>query len=779
MDALVKRNRQENNYLEVIYKYMKIHKKQTRITMVCIIASICMITALFSLADIGIEVETQLVKNMYGNYHIKINEFPFESTDIDTIEGISHSGWIFEIPMGTYQKNDFRILSGDAEIQQQFGVKLLSGRYAENEKEAVIDKRAKKNLGMEIGDVITVNISGKTSDFTIAGICDTFSSLSSRDSYGMLVDTKKGKEFVNGYGDYYITCKDVKGIEDIKKILVESYSVEENSITQNEMLLAVMGHGKTALAANLYLMAGILFCLVFLVSFLMITNCLNVSAREKTQLYGLLRCMGATSKQLKKCVMTEGKILWQRSVPLGVVCGIILTWCCLLLLKLFNTDMFGNISVCRVSIIGAFIGIFIGLAAVILATKSPAKFVSRVSPLIAVNNQMYSERIKYKESKITKKVPVEILIGFRQARRSKKTLLLMITSFAMNIILIFSFSVLINFIYEGSSYTKPYNPDASIYDKDGEKLIGKDVKEELEFIEQIDSVVGRKTSNVMYQSDYGSGTSFLISYDEQQFKWIQSKLVSGKLNVSQLLEGTEILVDEESGLKVGDKIILFGDEDNAEVCVGGILRNFPYDSENGGGIRSLISEKLFRNIKGEKDYSILDIKFNKADEKTWDSMADKIPDELNILDYRQSKEEGKKQFITMAVFVYGFCGIIISVVIFNIINCMSVSVWNNMKQYGMICAIGGTTQQCRKIVLSEALLYSCSGGILGVLIGIPLHRYIYENLVSEYFNTIWKFPAGMVVAIIGIIVVTTIVSVISPLQKVRKINIIDMIQGGR
>ena len=71
----------------------------------------------------------------------------------------------------------------------------------------------------------------------------------------------------------------------------------------------------------------------------------------------------------------------------------------------------------------------------------------------------------------------------------------MIASFAMNIVLIFAFSVMINFIYEGSYFTKPYNPDASIYNKEGKYYIHDEVKWKIEEISGVESVVGRKVNN--------------------------------------------------------------------------------------------------------------------------------------------------------------------------------------------------------------------------------------------------------------------------------------------
>ncbi len=115
---------------------------------------------------------------------------------------------------------------------------------------------------------------------------------------------------------------------------------------------------------------------------------------RKKQLYGLLRCIGADSKQLRRCVQKEGKILWCHSIPAGIGSGVVLTWCCLLLLRLLNKDMFENIFVFQVSIAGIVIGIFTGLAAVMIATVSPVRYVCSIPPLTAINEETYQKDIK-------------------------------------------------------------------------------------------------------------------------------------------------------------------------------------------------------------------------------------------------------------------------------------------------------------------------------------------------------------------------------------------------
>ena len=61
---------------------------------------------------------------------MKVENLSFEITDIEKIEGISHAGWLVELPTGELKEKECRILCGDADIIQQFDVRLLEGQYA-------------------------------------------------------------------------------------------------------------------------------------------------------------------------------------------------------------------------------------------------------------------------------------------------------------------------------------------------------------------------------------------------------------------------------------------------------------------------------------------------------------------------------------------------------------------------------------------------------------------------------------------------------------------------
>ena len=62
------------------------------------------------------------------------------------------------------------------------------------------------------------------------------------------------------------------------------------------MLLGLMGQSKDTTMLEVYLTAAILFVLVAMTGTFMIASSFNMSILERTQFFGLLRCLGATKR---------------------------------------------------------------------------------------------------------------------------------------------------------------------------------------------------------------------------------------------------------------------------------------------------------------------------------------------------------------------------------------------------------------------------------------------------------------------------------------------------
>ncbi len=96
-----------------------------------------------------------------------------------------------------------------------------------------------------------------------------------------------------------------------------------------EMIATSMGGGLTQYSAayrsTLVIPAAFLSLLIVVMAVVVISNVFRVSARERTAVFGTLKCVGATPAQIRKTMLWEALLLAAVGIPIGLVLGLALT----------------------------------------------------------------------------------------------------------------------------------------------------------------------------------------------------------------------------------------------------------------------------------------------------------------------------------------------------------------------------------------------------------------------------------------------------------------------
>ncbi len=79
-------------------------------------------------------------------------------------------------------------------------------------------------------------------------------------------------------------------------------------------------------AYQIYQAAFILALIVMLTSALMISSGLNSNVAQRTRFFGMLRCLGATRRQIKRFVRYESLYLCKTAVPAGIILSVVVVW---------------------------------------------------------------------------------------------------------------------------------------------------------------------------------------------------------------------------------------------------------------------------------------------------------------------------------------------------------------------------------------------------------------------------------------------------------------------
>lgn len=536
----------------------------------------------------------------------------------------------------------------------------------------------------------------------------------------------------------------------------------------------------TAMGQTLMVTAAGMFLLVLIAGVLMISSSINSSVAQRTQFFGMMRCIGMSKQQIIRFVRLEALNWCKTAVPIGLVLGILVSWVLCAALRFFVGEEFSNIPLFGISGIGIVSGILVGVITVLLAARTPAKHAARVSPVAAVSGN--SEKAKAGHHAVhTVFLRIETALGIHHAVAAKKNLFLMTGSFALSIILFLSFSVLIDFV----DHLMPQSAatsDIDISSSDGGNSIDSDLVQTLSAMEGVKQVYGRRSSFDVAAGLDGdttlSSTLDLVSFDDFDLKALQK---DGTLrwgsDLSEVYGDSEYVLatwDQNSPWAVGDTILI-GDE---QITIAGLLKYDPFsgDGLTGGKITLITSDETFIRLTGITDYSLIMIQTT-SDATDEDVAAIRqIVEESGYTMNDKRDERTSGTYFAFVACVYAFLGIITLVTVLNIVNSISMSVSARIRQYGSMRAVGMDGRQLSKMILAEAFTYAFWGCIIGCAVGLPFSKVIYDFLITDHFPyASWNLPIGSLAVIVLFVIAAAVLAAYSPAKRMRTISVTETI----
>ncbi len=779
------------SYLGLIPQYERIHRRNNRISVLCITLSVCLVMAIFSMADMAMRSQKNYFIKTNGEYHVALRDVGQETAEaVSARIDVALSGWVYQGSAGVL--NDMPVsFAGAAEgtMEALTEMDMTEGTYPVLPDEALLNESAMERLGLTIGDDVTVTIpGGGQKRYRITGVLGDMGSMLKADICGMALSEEGflaiGDEDAAEGTTYRIRFRDGARIQRAIEEIKEQYGLSDSQISENTALLGLMGQSESNIMQALYLIAAILVLLVLIAGTVMISASFHTNVLERIQFYGLLRCLGASRGQVRHFVILQGLRQSARGVPMGLLAGQIATWAACLLLKSVSGDRFSEVPLFEVSIVGIMAGILVGFLIVLLASLSPAKKAAKVSPVTAINGS--SQLAQNRHAANTKLFRVETGMGVFHALSGKKNLFLMTCSFAISIMLFLAFQVMVVFLDQGMPALAPWAGDLSAASAGG---MDPSVIEEIEAIGGVERAFGRmEYGGLSVSSEAESGTAALVSYEEKQFGWAGEELNRGDMDA--VCGGTtDILVSYRDGMlwQVGDVVTLHAPLGERQVRIAGILSATNASCPAGSLGYIICSEELFTESVGAVGYATIDIHLGGGgrpleDGKAADSdgtvsaIRSLLPADCTLADKRLSNEESQSSYYTGAVFIYGFLIIIALITVFNIFNSMNASVAARTRQYGVMRSIGMGTGQLYRMIAAEAATYAVLGCIAGCVLGLPLNKMMFQFLIADKWGIGWRLPAPSLALIVILCFGSAALAIRRPIRKIRRLSIVDTIK---
>lgn len=768
------------SYLCLIPISAGVRRRQNRMTLLCILISVLLVTTIFSMADMAIRMEKSRVIEEHGYWHIMLKE-PSEQqvrqvTRREDVTAYSlYDGLNFDLS-GDYTLNGKRcvVVGGDESLLTDIYINLTEGRFPEEADEILLSNRAKLLLSLKVGDTVSMHTPAGEFEYTVSGFGGDVTISSDADVVGAFLNWDSFKSFAEREGAAlapvcFIRFSDSANVRKIVAQLKQSYGFTDENLSENTALMGLTGFSSDSYMMGMYLVAVILFLLVLASGVFMIAGSLNSRTAERTQFFGMLRCIGASRAQIMHIVRLEALYWCKTAVPLGVIMGILCTWLLCALLRFGVGAEFVQIPLFGVSAVGIVSGIVVGVLTVMISSLSPARRAAAVSPLAAVTGNLADD------GSVSGPVrpgllKIETALGVHHAMSSPKNLLLMTGSFALSIILILSFSVLIQWVHLALNPLQPWAPDVFYSSPDNLCEIDKSFAHEVASRPYVTRAFGRMYQSLPAEYQGKSGQIDLISYDSQQFQWAEEALIAG--DISAAVDGLGVLTvyDKSNSLQPGDTIRL----EQAELTVVGVLEDSPFDTSDCPTV--ICSEELFGKVTGQNAYAILDVQLSEnATEQDVFELQAMAEGQYGFYNRLSQNRDTQNTYYMFCLFVYGFLVVITLITVIHTVNSISMSVSSRARQYGAMRAVGMAASQVRRMIVTEAATYTLLGLFAGCGLGLPLHYFLYSRMITNYWGTAWQLPAPFIAGILALLLFTALFAPYAPAKRICNMAVSETI----
>jgi putative ABC transport system permease protein len=143
----------------------------------------------------------------------------------------------------------------------------------------------------------------------------------------------------------------------------------------------------------------------------------------------------------------------------------------------------------------------------------------------------------------------------------------------------------------------------------------------------------------------------------------------------------------------------------------------------------------------------------------------------SMAEYKDTIEEQLNQIVFL---LYALLAMSIVISLFGIANSLFLSIHERTREFGLLRAVGATTDQVRRVVRYESVITAVIGGLLGTVVGV-IFAYLTTRALSEW-NLTFSLPPGQLLLIALLAVVVGVVGAIAPARRGARIDVLSAIR---
>lgn len=798
----------ENDTSAVVKKYAKRSMRKSRIKTLLSVLTIMLSVALLSgfiLSVVGMATETkrELQTANHAIYY-NINDKQIEELRQDNRIADSR----IYIQAGNTQVDDYLIIpvyieQKDSNIAVE---ELVEGQYPIGLYDVAVDKAYLSRLGLpaELGTKITIPFyDGSSETFTVVGLTDNGSTERAYSLYCSEKYAHTGSQFETS-----VTALTVQ-LADAAQMSSENFKETVQKIGTDYDITAQYSDYNDGFAASLepnqedIMIISIFSIAVLFVSYLVIYSIFYIYVQNQIREFGQLRTMGATPKQIKTILRTQGKLLCILGTFLGLFIGGTVAF-------LFKPNGWSWLNTALVSVL-----IFCLVYAMVwLALSKPAKIAGSVSPIEAAKSTGYQSTRLYSK-KLHRRITPFSMAVMGSSRNRRKWVVTVLSLGVAGIMFMGGTTLLSSLdmerfarqgLLEYGEFEINLSRNAVRNDPHGatgvqlNNPLNDDLIQNIIQIEGVKEVTQYKTLEAKFEYNNASRKDNLVPFSSEQQEILKQYLSAGTIDYQSMVENKEILVLRNEyadyvfdwTFQVGDtvKFRWFDGQSyqETEYTIIGEISDEIFKDPLGGKLFGktgffLLPDQLLQkmvvpdfNFNSHLLVSISDFSLEPEIREKMNDLLETIPT-VTMETLHNLYQDSEAMYQRTSLVIWGLSSFIMLFAVINLINTLIATTLSRKHEFSTLRSIGMGKKQLQWTIQWEGVLLAFWNiGITlvaGTAVGYGIVHYL--NSVGDD-SWVWQFPLVYFIgyAIISIILPMIISAVI--IHILQKKSIVEQLR---
>ncbi|WP_429845454.1 ABC transporter permease [Brevibacillus sp. FIR094] len=572
-------------------RHLMKNKKQTLVTIIGVIISVAMVTAVITLgSSFMVLMQKETIKE-YGNWHVL-----YKDVNKDQLEAIKQDTATKQLI--TSKERGHALLPGSQSVNKpylfikaynlqgftNFPIELSKGRLPERPDEIVLSEEiaTRAKVDFRIGDQLTLHVGqrffqgapsdtkvshneplqfwdGKRAESLIHTTIETYTVVGfikrpvweqpMAPGYTALTYVDENLIGTNQTVDASVVVNDIDStVFAHANDLAQKNNI--SSVKTNDSLLRYYGEMSGGLGETYNSLFLIVFFVIVVGSVSLIYNAFAISVSERSRHLGMLSSVGATRRQKRNSVFFEGAVIGVISIPLGIICGILGIGITFHFINPILEDAMGVTEKLTLVVtpLSLAIACLVSIITIFISTYLPAQRASKISAIDAIRQTM-DIRLTNKTVKTSKLIKrffgIEAEIGLKNLKRNKRRYYATVFSLVISIVLFLS----VSFFTSGLQKTfelsqKGYNYDIGVYENDEETTLDEHLVKSIISLEGVTefNLLERMDGNFVWLAEEA------ISEDVKPYLYRENDLYKYRIHVTTMQEEKLRVYAEEVGV---------------------------------------------------------------------------------------------------------------------------------------------------------------------------------------------------------------------------------------